>query len=236
MPLPTAARFSTLPPRQQWSTESLAINRRVLFFAATVFLGPSIITAGGGSSARTFAMATTGPTVTTGAEPVTVPRVTHNGIDLTSNDYDDYDDDDDDDDYDDDDDDDDYDDDDDDDSIIFEDSRVNPGSDSFSWEPVPYLDADSLVEGCTHPAVMTGVSVKKNAPSTGNVAALAIDGDPSTKWAVKGQKRWMDVEFEGGEGGDFLVEGLAIAFFRGDRRGAFFDVSRMDGGLSLIHI
>ncbi|CAN0406882.1 unnamed protein product, partial [Laminaria digitata] len=76
---------------------------------------------------------------------------------------------------------------------------------------------------------MTGVSVKKNAPSTGNVAALAIDGDPSTKWAVKGKQNkrtWMDVEFDGAEGdGDNLVEGLAIAFFRGDKRVAFFDVS-----------
>eukprot|EP00904_Undaria_pinnatifida_P003700 jgi/Undpi1/13330/HiC_scaffold_8.g02989.m1 len=72
---------------------------------------------------------------------------------------------------------------------------------------------------------MTAVSVKKGEPKTGNVAALAIDGDPATKWAMKGKNRWMDVEFDGGEGGDSLVEGLAIAFFRGNRRVAYFDLT-----------
>lgn len=210
------ARFSAMA--------SLAANRRVfLFFAATVFLGPSIVTTittttiagggGGGSSSaasRIFAMAATGPTVTTGAEPVTVPRVTHHDIDLTPNDDDDGDGDA---------------DDDDDSSLIFEDARINGGSDSFNWETYPDLEADSLVEGCARPAVMTGVKVKKDAPASGNVAALAIDGDPSTKWAMKGANRWMDVEFDGGEGGNLLVGGVAIAFYRGDRRVAFFDVS-----------
>lgn len=35
----------------------------------------------------------------------------------------------------------------------------------------------------------------------------------------------MDVEFEGGEGEETDVEAVAIAFFRGHRRIAFFDVS-----------
>lgn len=46
-----------------------------------------------------------------------------------------------------------------------------------------------------------------------------------TRWARKGRNRWVDVEFEGGEGGDLEVESVAIAFFRGHRRIAFFDVS-----------
>lgn len=111
----------------------------------------------------------------------------------------------------------------------------DPGwSDTFSlpktaWDSSSMLDADALVEGCTHPATMTSVKAKNNKPSSGNVAALAIDGDGLTRWSVKGKNRWIEVKFDGGEGGDSLVDGVAIAFFRGDRRVAFFDVSRKGG-------
>lgn len=45
-----------------------------------------------------------------------------------------------------------------------------------------------------------------------------------SRWARKGRNRWIEIEFDGGEGGDTVVEGVAIAFFRGHRRIAFFDV------------
>lgn len=35
----------------------------------------------------------------------------------------------------------------------------------------------------------------------------------------------MEVDFEGGEGEEAEVEAVAIAFGRGDKRAAFFDVS-----------
>ncbi len=47
-----------------------------------------------------------------------------------------------------------------------------------------------------------------------------------TRWARKGKKkRWIEVEFEGGEDDDIAVSSVAIAFRRGHRRIAFFDVS-----------
>lgn len=44
------------------------------------------------------------------------------------------------------------------------------------------------------------------------------------RWGRKGTSRWMDIEFDGGEDGDSEVNGVAIAFLRGHRRIAFFDV------------
>lgn len=40
-----------------------------------------------------------------------------------------------------------------------------------------------------------------------------------------GRSKWIEVGFSGGEGGEFKVEGVAIAFYNGDRRVAFLDVS-----------
>lgn len=80
------------------------------------------------------------------------------------------------------------------------------------------------LEGCTKPASMEWIKSKKDKPTTGRVAEYAIDGKESTRWSVRGRKKWLEVGFGGGEGGDDLVEGVAISFFRGDRRVAFFDV------------
>lgn len=49
------------------------------------------------------------------------------------------------------------------------------------------------------------------------------------RWGRRGINRWMDIEFEGGEDGDSDVSGVAIAFLRGHRRSAFFDVGSCFG-------
>lgn len=90
------------------------------------------------------------------------------------------------------------------------------------------LGPDGLVEGCENPATISSVSVKNNKPVLGHVGAFAVDGDASTRWSVKGKKKWMDIEFKSGKKSDFLAEGVAIAFFRGSRRVAFFDVSELE--------
>ncbi|CBJ30709.1 thaumatin-domain containing protein [Ectocarpus siliculosus] len=110
------------------------------------------------------------------------------------------------------------------------DVRTEDDSDS----PDLYFDSISssiptvLLEGCLIPADMTSVKVKHDKPKTGNIAEHAIDGDPSTWWGRRGINRWMDIEFEGGEDGDSDVSGVAIAFFRGHRRSAFFDMTLYD--------
>ncbi|CAN0382645.1 unnamed protein product, partial [Ascophyllum nodosum] len=86
------------------------------------------------------------------------------------------------------------------------------------------LNSDEPVEGCLHPAKITSIEVKDYKPKTGNVASNAIDGDVSTRWATMNRNKWMELSFDGGEDGTSLVEGVAIAFFRGDRRVAFFDL------------
>eukprot|EP00752_Nemacystus_decipiens_P017488 g15679.t1 len=99
-------------------------------------------------------------------------------------------------------------------------------------DPVGQADSGSelsvLLEGCTLPAVATSVEVKHGKPKNGNIADYAIDGDPQTWWERKGRKRWVDVEFEGGEGEDTEVEAVAIAFYRGHRSIAFFDMTLFD--------
>ena len=118
------------------------------------------------------------------------------------------------------------------------DSGRNRGSDTSSAFDVSWkldeLNSDEPVEGCLHPAKITSIEVKDYKPKTGNVASNAIDGDVSTRWATMNQNKWMELSFDGGEDGTSLVEGVAIAFFRGDRRVAFFDVSgerEREGGL-----
>ena len=118
------------------------------------------------------------------------------------------------------------------------DSGRNQGSDTSSAFDVSWkldeLNSDEAVEGCLHPAKITYIEVKYDKPKTGNVASNAMDGDVSTRWAAMGRNKWMELSFDGGEDGTSLVEGVAIAFFRGDRRVAFFDVSgekEREGGL-----
>lgn len=92
----------------------------------------------------------------------------------------------------------------------------------------PALDMDGgkpPANGCTLPAEMMWIKTKQGKPKSGRVSSFAIDGDASTFFAISGQNKWAEVGFDGGEGGRDLVEGVAIAFFRGDRRVAFFDVS-----------
>eukprot|EP00903_Cladosiphon_okamuranus_P015353 g14179.t1 len=102
-----------------------------------------------------------------------------------------------------------------DDPALFEDSSVN--------------DLVVLLEGCTLPAEATSVRVHNDKPTSGNIAENAIDGDPNTWWSRKGRNnRWMEVDFEGGEEDEFKVESVAIAFFRGHRRIAFFDMTLFD--------
>ena len=109
------------------------------------------------------------------------------------------------------------------------DSGRNRGFDTSSAFDVSWkldeLNSDEPVEGCLHPAKITSIKVKDDNPKAGNVASNAIDGDISTRWAARGRNKWMELSFDGGEDGTSLIEGVAIAFFRGDRRVAFFDVS-----------
>lgn len=118
------------------------------------------------------------------------------------------------------------------------DSDRNRGSDTSSAFDVSWkldeLNSDEPGEGCLHPAKITSIEVKDDKPKTGNIASNAIDGDVSTRWAANGRNKWMELNFDGGEGGTSLVEGVAIAFFRDHRRVVFFDVSgerEREGGL-----
>lgn len=92
--------------------------------------------------------------------------------------------------------------------------------------PRKYLSFDAMpFEGCSLPASMEWIQSKNNKPISGNVASNAIDGKASTWWSSMGRSKWIEVGFSGGEGGEFKVEGVAIAFYNGDRRVAFLDVS-----------
>lgn len=84
--------------------------------------------------------------------------------------------------------------------------------------PILALDAGLPEEGCSNPAGMLWTASKKDQPLTGKVADNVIDGDGSTWFAISGRSRWLDVGFAGGEGGDSLVEGVAIGAFCGDFR------------------
>ncbi|CAN0051618.1 unnamed protein product [Scytosiphon promiscuus] len=109
---------------------------------------------------------------------------------------------------------------------------TNEGSEQEFDAPELFSDSAStpsvLLEGCLLPAITTSVQVKHDKPTTGNIAENAIDNDASTIWARKGTTRWMDIEFDGGEASNSEVEGVAIAFFRGHRRIAFFDMTLFD--------
>lgn len=111
-------------------------------------------------------------------------------------------------------------------------SRVLQADDDmpyFAWDSSVELDSNALMEGCTNPATMTAANAKNGKPKRGRTADLAVDGDASTRWASRGTQKWIEVEFDGGEGRDTLVEGVALAFYRGHRRVAFFDVSENSG-------
>lgn len=81
---------------------------------------------------------------------------------------------------------------------------------SSAVTPELALDAGLPQEGCSKPADMLWAKSKKDEPLIGKVADKAIDTDGSTWFAIGGRNRWLDVGFSGGEGGDSLVEGVAI--------------------------
>ncbi|MCW3463134.1 PQQ-dependent sugar dehydrogenase [Chitinophaga nivalis] len=54
----------------------------------------------------------------------------------------------------------------------------------------------------------------------GNVAANAIDGDLNTRWSASGNPQWLKLCL----GNTATVNGIQIAFFKGDARRALFDI------------
>lgn len=92
---------------------------------------------------------------------------------------------------------------------LLEDSETFPGDPEAVTPEFSLTDAFPE-EGCSKPAVMLTAKSKKNQPETGRVAANAIDRNGATLFSVRGLNRWLELDFSGGEGGDDLVEGVAI--------------------------
>ena len=55
----------------------------------------------------------------------------------------------------------------------------------------------------------------------GNVPQNVLDGDINTRWSANGKGQWLDYDL----GKNYDVSGVKLAFFKGNERAAFFDIS-----------